>query len=339
MAHTYDVSANEYKLNDCPSDLIQSIKFGQLDSRHLLVASWDSSVRLYDINANQLRLSYSHHGPVLDCAFEGGNYAWSGGADGMVKRYDMRHQVGMVVGQHQDTIKSVEYCSDVNLIATGSWDNHVKFWDPRQCDSDRNMPVHDEDLGCKVYSMGVGGDKLIVGCSDRKVYIFDLRKMTHSMRGSTLNYQIRCVKPFADQQGYVVSSIEGRVAVEYMDQSREIQKQKYAFKCHRNKDSSGIEFVYPVNTVSFHQRYNTFATGGSDGFVGIWDGKNKKRLVQFHKYPTSISSVCFSQDGSILAIASSHMGTNEEEQLSSKEIPQDTIYIRRISDHEVRNKS
>jgi len=27
-------------------------------------------------------------------------------------------------------------------------------------------------------------------------------------------------------------------------------------------------------------RYNTFATGGSDGFVNIWDGFNKKRLCQ-----------------------------------------------------------
>ena len=27
-------------------------------------------------------------------------------------------------------------------------------------------------------------------------------------------------------------------------------------------------------------RHNTFATGGSDGFVNIWDGFNKKRLCQ-----------------------------------------------------------
>lgn len=48
---------------------------------------------------------------------------------------------------------------------------------------------------------------------------------------------------------------------------------------------------------SFHNGYNTFATGGSDGYVNIWDGFNKKRLCQFHRYPTSISSLCFSNDG------------------------------------------
>ena len=55
-----------------------------------------------------------------------------------------------------------------------------------------------------------------------------------------------------------------------------------------------------VNAISFHREYNTFATGGSDGLVNIWDGSNKKRLCQFHKYPTSISSLSFSPDGAVL---------------------------------------
>ena len=55
----------------------------------------------------------------------------------------------------------------------------------------------------------------------------------------------------------------------------------------------GIENIYPVNAIAFHNLHNTFATGGSDGFVNIWDGFNKKRLCQFHRYPTSISSLAF----------------------------------------------
>lgn len=60
----------------------------------------------------------------------------------------------------------------------------------------------------------------------------------------------------------MLSSIEGRVAVEYLDPSPEIQKKKYAFKCHRIK-KGGIEYIYPVNAISFHSKYNTFATGNS----------------------------------------------------------------------------
>lgn len=61
-------------------------------------------------------------------------------------------------------------------------------------------------------------------------------------------------------QGYVLSSIEGRVAVEYLDPSPEVQKKKYAFKCHRLKENN-IEQIYPVNAISFHNIHNTFATG------------------------------------------------------------------------------
>lgn len=61
-------------------------------------------------------------------------------------------------------------------------------------------------------------------------------------------------------QAYVLSSIEGRVAVEYLDPSPEVQKKKYAFKCHRLKDDK-LEKIYPVNAIAFHQEYNTFATG------------------------------------------------------------------------------
>lgn len=51
---------------------------------------------------------------------------------------------------------------------------------------------------------------------------------------------------------------------------------------------SGLEKIYPVNAISFHSMYNTFATGGSDGYVNIWDGFNKKRLCQFHRYELQI---------------------------------------------------
>jgi cell cycle arrest protein BUB3 len=40
--------------------------------------------------------------------------------------------------------------------------------------------------------------------------------------------------------------------------------------------------------------------------VNIWDGKNQRKLIQFRKYPTSISALQFNNDGSMLAIASSY---------------------------------
>lgn len=99
--------------------------------------------------------------------------------------------------------------------------------------------------------------------------------------------------------------------------------------------SVGIEMIYPVNAITFHKDYNTFATGGSDGLVNIWDGQHKKRLCQFHKYPTSIASLAFSNDGSTLAIASSYMHEHEK---PPESIPEDAIYIRTVTDQETKPK-
>lgn len=55
-----------------------------------------------------------------------------------------------------------------------------------------------------------------------------------------------------------------------------------------------------------HAGYETFASGGGDGLINVWDGANKKRLFQTSRYPTSIASLSFSKDGSMLAVASSY---------------------------------
>lgn len=73
--------------------------------------------------------------------------------------------------------------------------------------------------------------------------------------------------------------------------------------------------------------------GGSDGFVNIWDPFNKKRLCQFHRYPTSIASLAFSNDGTTLAIASSYMY-----EMDDIEHPEDGIYIRQVTDAETKPK-
>lgn len=110
--------------------------------------------------------------------------------------------------------------------------------------------------------MSVIDDKIVVATSERKVIIWDLRNMKHYLmrRESSLKYQTRAIRIFPNKEGYVMSSIEGRVAVEYFDPDPEIQKRKFAFKCHRVKENN-IENIHPVNAISFHNVYNTFATG------------------------------------------------------------------------------
>lgn len=47
-------------------------------------------------------------------------------------------------------------------------------------------------------------------------------------RESSLKFQTRCVRGFVDGSGYALSSIEGRVAMEYFDPAPEIQVYSYS---------------------------------------------------------------------------------------------------------------
>ncbi|XP_065184635.1 mitotic checkpoint protein BUB3-like [Sycon ciliatum] len=321
-------SPNESELSNPPQDTISAVHFSA-NGHFLLVSSWDSVVRLYDAKANTLQGQYRHPMGVLDCCFADVGFCYSGGLDSTVRGFDFNTNTDVTLGQHDDTIKCIKYCNELGVLLTGSWDKTIQIWDPRQ--RQRVSVVQQPD---KVYAMGLSGESLVVGTANRRVWIWDLRNMSYAQqrRESSLKFQTRCLETFPNKQGYALGSIEGRVAIEYMDPSPEVQKQRYAFKCHRVKDATNnTEFIYPLHSIAFHEEYNTFATGGGDGFVNIWDGFNKKRLCQFHKYPSSISALSFSNDGSLLAIASSYMREDGE-----KSHPGDSIFIRKVADNEVK---
>jgi cell cycle arrest protein BUB3 len=216
---------------------------------------------------------------------------------------DLNTKVEKELGKQDDAIRCVVYMSEPKCLATGSWDKTVRLYDHR---SDK-AEISRVEQPAKVFAMDGIGNTLVVAMAERYVHIYDVRNMSEPLqrRESSLKYQTRAIACMKDGEGYLSSSIEGRVAVEFFDPSPKSQARKYAFKCHRVTIQQ-VDTVYPVNALAFHPIHGTFATGGGDGGVSIWDGMNKKRVTMWTGYPTSISSLSFSNDGLYLAIASSY---------------------------------
>lgn len=329
--------ANQFEISDPPIDGISAVRwFNHTD--HLITSSWDKSVSLYKINeskSSELVHRYSHEAGVLDCTVSTDDLTiFSGGCDNRLCCIDVKSLgTATVMGQHSAPIRCVEYSNAGNMVISGSWDKSVKIWDinSKQCTSTLALPDKVFAMSCVEASY-----RLICGIAGRIIYIYDLRNLKEPLqkRESSLKHQTRNIECHPNGEQYVVSSIEGRVAVEYFDPSPEVQGRKYAFKCHRVTDkTTGFQTIYPVNAITFHPIFKTFATGGGDGVVNIWDGANKKRICQFPPYNTSIASLDFNRNGSMIAIASSYTWEHGD-----KQRPSDAIWIRRIKESESKPK-
>ncbi|KAJ3185989.1 hypothetical protein HDU85_000903 [Gaertneriomyces sp. JEL0708] len=297
-------------LSDPPTDGISSLDFHPSHPSLLLVASWDKTTRLYDVDANTTHLvqTFSHPAPVLDVAFSSHhNTLFSAGLDAKLRSSDYSVEspsttTTNVIGSHDEPIRCVQYATQTSQVITGSWDMTVGLWDPRQ-----NTSLGKFKQPAKVFSLDVVDYSLVVAMAGRSIYIYDIRNMKETMqrRESTLKFMTRSVKCMSDAKGFVTASIEGRVAVNYFDPEVEREK-KYAFKCHRGVGENGQEMIYPVNSLSFHPVYGTFASGGADGVVNIWDSTNRKRLKQYTGYVNGVAAVSFNCDGRYLAVADSY---------------------------------
>ncbi|PSK34972.1 hypothetical protein B9Z65_1555 [Elsinoe australis] len=300
----------DVQLTSPPEDSISDLAFNpQRD--FLSVASWDKKVRIYEIDASgnsQGKAMFEHEGPVLNtCWSKDGTKVFGAGADKAARMLDLgaNSTTAQQVAAHNEPIRCVEsiMVQGNPMLVTGSWDKTVKYWDLRQ-----QQPVATLECQDRVYCMDVRDQLLVIGTAERWINVVNLNEPAkfYKQMQSPLKWQTRTVACFADATGFAVGSIEGRCAIQYVEDKD--ASSNFSFKCHRSNvpNQRDVANVFSVNAISFHPQHGTFSTAGSDGTFHFWDKDAKHRLKGYPEVGGTISATDFNSSGSIFAYAVSY---------------------------------
>jgi mRNA export factor len=330
MEANVNATTTDYHLPDQIDDTISQLRWLPSPNNHIVAScGWDAKVRVWNVNyqpgmgsnPTQINSNLAFNTQLADpllslCWQPDSSTLFVGGCDGTINYMDLAKGQTAALGKHEIGCKELAWIPNMNILLSGGWDGKLNFWDLRQ-----NTPVMQLDVGRKIYTMSLSSPLLVVGMSDRMISYYNLNKLsgtnfTHeAIFESHLRYQTRRVACFPDKDGYAIGSIEGRVAIKYIDLNKtpEINpetksmnsKDDFAFRCHRTGEN--MAEVYPVNDISFNHAYGTFCTAGGDGSWIIWDKDSRSRLKQGsfnNKIP--MTAVDYSANGDLLAYATGY---------------------------------
>ncbi|WOL15444.1 mitotic checkpoint protein BUB3.3 isoform X2 [Canna indica] len=258
-----------------------------------------------------VRLRASSEGALLDCCFQDEKTALSASSDGCIRRYDFCSEIQTIVGKHDDSVICIDHSEETGQFISAGLDKKLMVWDRNMkngnpgCTKVENSDIWSVSI-CHLYLLAAVG---------KMINIYDLRNLRGpvQIKESPVKYQIRCVRSFSNDEGYAIGSVDGCVAIEYLDPSKS-HEMGCVFRCHP-KSRSGRYHLVKINDIGFHPCSTTFVTGDDEGYAILWDLQSKKKLFELQQFPCSVSSLAYSHSGELLAVSSSYTYQEASEML------------------------
>ena len=193
-----DVSCCFFQCVSCCRTILLYIQ----DGTKVFMAGCDKMAKMWDLNADQ---------SVQVTSFSALKFS----------TYRDFHKI-IQVAAHEAPIKTCHWIKAPNYscLMTGSWDKTLKFWDIRS-----PQPILTLNLPERAYCADVDYPVAVVSTAGRHLIVYQLENTPQEFKRieSPLKYQHRCVSIFRDKKGmpsgFALGSIEGRVAIQYINPS------------------------------------------------------------------------------------------------------------------------
>jgi WD40 repeat protein len=254
------------------------------DGQLIASASWDGTVKLWDINGQVLKTIQGHENEVNSVSFSPDNKTIAtAGADGTVKIWDMNgRQIHSLEG-HQGWVMNVSFSPDGQTIASASLDGTVKIWNT----NGRQLKTFEgHQNGVRSVSFSPDGRTIASASDDGTVRLWN-RNGRESRTFQGHSDQVMDVSFSPDGRTIASASDDGTVKL-WNRSGRELE----TLQSHGDK----------VKSVIFSPDGRTIASASYDGTVIIWDRDGRE--IQTLGHANWIRAIAFSPKNQVIASAS-----------------------------------
>lgn len=240
----------------------------------LISGDQDGIIKYWQPNYNNVNIIQGHGDGIRDIAFLPNDLKFLTCSDDSTMKiwnFNNGSEERALVGHHWD-VKSADWHPDLGLIVSGSKDNLVKFWDPRQANCITTLHGFKHTVS-KTRFQPTGTKRLLASASrDRSCRVFDLRTMTDLMVIRDHETDLSCVAWHPQHLSLLTTAAYDGLMNHYLLNTH------IGDGINLKSDNTGFELVHTIpyahekaiHALDYHPLGHLLCSAGADRTARFW---------------------------------------------------------------------